>query len=52
MAGGVFIVGRTTVTGLPLLLVAAIVTLAVNRKWLHPAIAVVLAGAAGAVLGL
>lgn len=52
MAGGVFIVGRTTVTSLPLLLVGAIVTLAVNRRWVHPAIAVVVAGAAGAVLGL
>ena len=45
MAGGVFVVGRTTVTKWPLVLIAAAVTMAVNRRWLHPAIAVLLGGA-------
>jgi chromate transporter len=52
MAGGVFVVGRTTITSWPLLVVALAVTLAVNRKWLHPAVAVVLAGASALLLGL
>jgi len=45
MAGGVFVLGRTTVTSWPLMLIALAVTVAVNRKWVHPAVAVVLAGA-------
>lgn len=52
MAGGVFVVGRTTVTSWPLLLMALAVTLAVNRKWVHPAIAVIASGVIGVVLGL
>jgi chromate transporter len=52
MAGGVFVVGRTTVTSWPLLALAAGVALVVNRKWIHPALAVVLAGIAGATLSL
>jgi chromate transporter len=52
MAGGVLVVGRTTITSWPLLVIAAVVALVVNRKWVHPAVAVVLAGAAGFVLRL
>jgi hypothetical protein len=52
MAGGVFVVGRTTITSWPLLLIALAVTVPVNRKWVHPAVAVVVAGASGMVLGL
>lgn len=52
MAGGVFVVGRTTVTSWPLALMALAVTLAVNRRWVHPAIAVVAAGFLGLVLQL
>lgn len=52
MAGGVFVVGRTTITSWPLLALAAAVTMLVNRKWVHPAIAVLLAGAGGLVLHL
>lgn len=52
MAGGVFIMGRTTVTNWPLLLLTVGVATAVNRKWLHPALAVVLAGVMGAALNL
>jgi chromate transporter len=52
MAGGVFVVGKTTITSAPLLAIAVGVTVVVNRKWAHPAIAVLLAGAAGAALGL
>ncbi|HEY8091922.1 MAG TPA: chromate transporter [Polyangiaceae bacterium] len=51
MAGGVFVVGRTTVTTWPLLAITAVVTVAVNRKWVHPAVAVLLAGATGLALG-
>ncbi len=52
MAGGVFVVGRTTVTSWPLLVVALAVAMAVNRKWVHPAVAVVASGAVGVALGL
>jgi chromate transporter len=52
MAGGVFVVGRTTVTSVPLLLLAAVVAVVVNRRWVHPAVAVLAAGALGAVLDL
>jgi chromate transporter len=52
MAGGVFVVGRTTVTSWPLAAIAVAVTVAVNRKWVHPAIAVVVAGVGGVALGL
>jgi len=52
MAGGVFVVGRTTITNFPLAFVALAVTVAVNRKWIHPAVAVVAAGAVGLVVGL
>jgi chromate transporter len=50
MAGGVFVVGRTTVTGVPLFLMAVAVAVAVNRRWVHPALAVVAAGVVGALL--
>lgn len=52
MAGGVFVVARATVTSLPLVLIALVVTITVNRKWMHPAVAVVAAGVIGLVLGL
>jgi len=52
MAGGVFVVARTTITSWPLALIALAVTVAVNRKWVHPAIAVVGAGIVGLALGL
>ena len=52
MAGGVFVVGRTTVTSGSLLLIGAVVTVVVNRTWVHPAVAVVLAGVAGLILHL
>jgi chromate transporter len=52
MAGGVFVLGRTTVTSWPLGLTALAVAVAVNRKWVHPAVAVIAAGVGGVVLGL
>jgi chromate transporter len=52
MAGGVFVVGRTTITSWPLLLIAAVAAVVVNTKRVHPAVAVLLAGAAGVVLHL
>jgi chromate transporter len=52
MAGGVFVVGRTTVTSWRLILIGFAVTVAVNRKWVHPALAVLTAGAVGLALGL
>lgn len=52
MAGGVFVVGRTTITSWPLAVVALAVTTAVYRKWVHPALAVVAAGVVGVGLGL
>ena len=52
MAGGVFVVGRTTVTSWPLALIALVVTALVNRRLVHPAIAVVAAGVVGIALGL
>ena len=52
MAGGVFVVGRTTITSWPLVLIALAVTVAVNRKLVHPAVAVVGAGVVGVVLGV
>jgi chromate transporter len=52
MAGGVFVVGRTTITSWPLLCIAAAVTVVAKRKWVHPAVAVVAAGAMGLALQL
>lgn len=52
MAGGVFVVGRTTVTNWPLALVALAVTVAIHRKWVHPALAVVASGIVGLAIGL
>ena len=52
MAGGVFVVGRTTVTSWPVTLIAFTVMVAVNRKWVHPAPAVVAAGVAGVLFHL
>lgn len=52
MAGGVFVVGRTTITSWPLALIALAVTIAVNRKWVHPAVAVVSGGLLGFALAL
>ncbi len=52
MAGGVFVVGRTTTDSAPLVLTALAATLAVNRRWIHPALAVLLAGATGIALHL
>ncbi len=51
MAGGVFVVARTTVTSAPLALLAGAVAIAVNRKWIHPAVAVIAAGGLGVALG-
>ena len=51
MAGGVFVVGRTTITSWPLAIVALAVTVGVHRKWVHPAVAVIAAGAVGVALG-
>jgi chromate transporter len=52
MAGGVFVIGRTTITSWPLALMALAVTVAVNRKWVPPAVAVVAAGLVGVALGV
>lgn len=52
MAGGVFVVGRTTVTSWPLLALGVAVAVVVNKRWVHPAVAVVLAGIAGVGLQL
>jgi chromate transporter len=52
MAGGVFVVGRTTITSWPLVLVGAIVAVVVHTKRVHPAVAVLLAGVAGVLFGL
>jgi chromate transporter len=52
MAGGVFVIGRTTITSWPLGVMALAVTVAVNRKWVPPAIAVVVAGLVGVALGV
>ncbi len=52
MAGGVLVVGRTTIKSWPLVLAALVVTVAVNRKWVHPALAVVAAGVAGVLFHL
>jgi chromate transporter len=52
MAGGVFVVGRTTMTSWPLVAIGAAVTLVAYRRWLHPALAVVAAGLVGLGFGL
>ncbi|HEX8790327.1 MAG TPA: chromate transporter [Polyangiaceae bacterium] len=52
MAGGVFVVGRTTITSWPLALVALVVTTVVNRRLIHPALAVVAAGVVGVLMRL
>jgi chromate transporter len=52
MAGGVFVVARTTITSAPLLATSALVTLVVYKRWLHPAVAVLIAGAIGACFSL
>jgi chromate transporter len=52
MAGGVFVVGRTAVTSWPLLCIGVAVAVGVNKKWVHPALAVVFAGVAGLILKL
>jgi chromate transporter len=52
MAGGVLVVGRTTITNLRLLLIACVVALTVNRRWIHPAVAVIAAGIVGFALKL
>jgi chromate transporter len=52
MAGGVFVVGRTTITSWPLLLIAVAVAVAVNRRRVHPAVAVLLAGVTGGLFRL
>jgi chromate transporter len=52
MAGGVFVVGRTTITSWPLLLIAAVVAVVVHMKRVHPALMVLLAGAAGVAFRL
>ena len=52
MAGGVLVVARTTITSWPLLLIAIVATVVVNKRWLHPAVTVLLAGAIGAAAQL
>jgi chromate transporter len=52
MAGGVFVVGRTTITSWPLLLIGVVVAVVVNVKRVHPAVAVLLAGVAGVLFRL
>jgi len=52
MAGGVFVVGRTTIASWPLLLIGTVVALVVNTKRVHPAVAVLLAGGAGVLFHL
>jgi chromate transporter len=50
MAGGVFVVGRTTITSWPLLLIGTAVAAVVNTKRVHPVAAVLLAGVSGVLL--
>jgi chromate transporter len=52
MAGGVFVVGRTTISSGPLLLIGVVVAVVVGTKRVHPALAVLAAGLAGALLHL
>ncbi len=51
MAGGVYVVGRATLTHASLGVLAALVAVAVTRRWVNPAVAVVLAGVAVGALG-
>lgn len=51
MVGGVFVVGRGSVRSLAPAGVAAAVALVVERKWVHPALAVLAAGAVGLAFG-
>jgi chromate transporter len=50
MAGGVFVVGRTTIVDAPMLAIAGVVAIVVTKKWVHPAIAVLGAGVIGVLL--
>ncbi|HEU4537488.1 MAG TPA: chromate transporter [Polyangiaceae bacterium] len=50
MAAGAFVVARSTLANGPQIALAAAVAGAVYRRWLNPALAVLLAGVAGALL--
>ncbi len=50
MASGVFVLARTSLSTITYTVLAAIVGIAVQRQWISNAVAVLVAGVAGAIL--